>query len=332
MNKYRSYIFAWLITGCVLILAIVIIGGITRLTQSGLSIVDWKPITGTIPPITDADWDLEFAKYQASPEFQKIHVHFQLADYKRIYFWEYFHRLIARFIGLVFLLPALMFWFVGALDKKLQWQVIVIFLGGAFQGFLGWYMVKSGLVDIPHVSHIRLAAHLITAFGLMAYIFSVALDVKRGDNHIKNTASHGYWFLGLLILQIIYGAFVAGLKAGKYYNTFPKMGNSWFPDELLVEYDRMGLLAIVESAGIVQFIHRYLGIAVLMMAIYIFAKSRKQLNYTRVSGIVLVSLVCVQVLLGIITLLYAVPIFMGVAHQFVAALVLLSTVHYIKSS
>ena len=171
MKSSNKKIIFWLYSGCILVFAMVVIGGITRLTGSGLSITEWKVITGTLPPLNETDWQLEFAQYQLSPQFQKINSDFNIEDFKQIYFWEYFHRLIGRMIGIVFIIPFLYFYFKKQIDKKLLPKLIIIFLLGAWQGFLGWYMVKSGLQNNPFVSHYRLAIHLVNAFLTFGYIF-----------------------------------------------------------------------------------------------------------------------------------------------------------------
>lgn len=309
----------------------VVVGGITRLTHSGLSIVKWEPVRGAIPPLTAESWQEAFRAYQSSPEYKVYNSHFSLREFKQIYFWEYFHRLLGRIVGLVFLFPSIYFWVKGAFNSKLKKQVVIIFLGGLFQGALGWYMVMSGMVDKPYVSHYRLAAHLITALALIAYIFWVALEVRgtKGTQGTQGRVLHGL-SVGMLVLvgvQILYGAFVAGLKAGLMYNTFPMMGHQWIPEELGIAFQMNGLMALLESHGVVQLIHRIMGVAVLVMACIIWAKTMKLDNGLSRAGTVLFTFVGIQVLLGILTLIYAVPFMLGVLHQFGAVLVLLNLIY-----
>lgn len=323
----------WLILGCVLIISMVVIGGITRLTQSGLSIVEWKPISGIIPPLSQEEWQQTFQQYKESPEFIHYRKNFTLSDFKEIYFWEYLHRLLGRIIGIIFLLPFLYFWIKGYLDSSLKKKLIIIFFLGLFQGILGWYMVKSGLVNVPHVSHYRLAAHLITAFGLIAYIFWVILDFFP-QKRIKSRSLFKWnlSFLILLILQICYGAFVAGLKAGKWYNTFPKMGDEWIPSSFSYEFKHYGLWAMVESPPVVQFIHRTLAYIIFVVGLIIFIQAYRKLKYIPKTVIFLLILIVAQFTLGVFTLLYAVPISLGVLHQVFAAFLMLSGIYLVKGS
>lgn len=332
-SKPDKRVFRWLITGCFLIVLMIIIGGITRLTQSGLSMVKWEPIMGTLPPLSQDAWNDVFELYKQSPEFEYYNAHFTLSDFKSIYFWEYLHRLIARILGLVFVIPCIVFWVKGYFSKQLKKRVLLIFIFGALQGVLGWVMVKSGLVDQPHVSHYRLAAHLITALGLLVYIFWVAIGLKYTIIANSNLIIRKYIrvFISLLFVQIIYGAFVAGLKAGLIYNTFPKMGSEWIPKSFGTILHRDGLMNLFESHGIVQFIHRVIAFLLLGVILFIALKARKQslavIQKTALNG--LIGILAIQILLGIVTLLYSVPIFFGVMHQFVAILVLLFSVFFL---
>ena len=324
MNKEKS-IYYWLLSGCLLIALMIIIGGITRLTQSGLSMVEWKPIVGAIPPLNEEEWIKEFNLYKKSPEFKVYNNHFTLKEFKSIFFWEYLHRLVGRVIGLVFIIPCLIFWLKGRFSTDLKKRVLLILLGGICQGILGWLMVKSGLVKNPHVSHYRLAAHLMAALILIIYIYKTALWVKHGEKkrtlpllseRLINRA------LMLLILQIIYGAFVAGLKAGKMYNTFPKMGDSWFPSDLTYSFQEKGMLALFESPSVVQLIHRILGISCFFLATYILIKSKEYHFSIRSKTRLFGSLIFIQVAIGITTLILSVPVNFGVLHQIVALIIL----------
>lgn len=323
----NKLIYYWLLSGCAIIALMVVVGGITRLTQSGLSMVEWKPIVGAIPPLNEKEWIQEFEKYKTSPEYKVYHAHFTLSDFKSIFFWEYLHRLIGRVLGLVFIIPCLVFWLKGKFSSEMKRRVLLIFIGGLLQGVLGWFMVKSGLVNNPHVSHYRLAAHLVMALGLIAYIYWTAMCYKHGTRRIANkmiSSSLLNGFLILISIQIIYGAFVAGLKAGKMYNTFPKMGDYWLPKEIGHAFQEMGVRALTESHSVVQLIHRIIGIACVLFASYLIIKAKTYNPIIFRSVQLLASLIFMQVLLGIITLILAVPITLGVLHQSVAIIILLA--------
>ena len=232
------------------------------LTHSGLSISNYKLISGTIPPMNEAEWQEAFDLYKQYPEYQKLNTHFDLQDFKDIYFWEWIHRVIGRFIGLVFLIPFIFFLAKKQLSKSTIKKSVILLVLGGFQGFLGWYMVKSGLVDNPDVSHYRLSMHLTTAFITFAYTFWVALDLifptkKDIDKSVRNIIRFG---LGILILQIIYGAFVAGLDAGFIHNHWPMMSEGKFMHETVyIEQDPLYKNFIEGKSG-VQFVHRILAI------------------------------------------------------------------------
>ncbi|MDX2362310.1 MAG: COX15/CtaA family protein [Crocinitomicaceae bacterium] len=327
-TKHDRQVFNWLMTGVIMIIMIVVIGGITRLTQSGLSMVKWEPIMGTLPPLNDQQWNEAFELYQGSPEFHHYNNYFALSDFKAIYFWEYLHRLIARIIGLVFIIPCIVFWIRKDFTAKTKRKVLIIFGLGTLQAVLGWVMVKSGLVDQPHVSHYRLAAHLITALGLMAYIYWVAMGLKYiVETRRKSKALRWIkWLLAGIVLQIIYGAFVAGLKAGLMYNTFPKMGTEWYPENFTRILNRQGWMSWMESGGMVQFVHRMLALTILLFSIIFWIKFRKA-NFSVIQQALsnfFMATILLQVILGIYTLIFAVPVELGVLHQFGAIIVLLS--------
>ena len=317
--KNNKYVIYWLLTGCVLIFLMVVVGGITRLTHSGLSMSDYNLISGTLPPMNDAEWEEAFDLYKQYPEYQKLNYHFSLEDFKSIYFWEWFHRVIGRFIGIVFILPFAFFLIKKKLDKPtIKKCTILLFMGG-FQGFLGWYMVKSGLVDRPDVSHYRLAAHLTTAFLTFAYSFWVALDLiyaerKKANKHIRNLLRVG---LVILIVQIIWGAFVAGLDAGFIHNHWPLMSEGKLIHETVYIEQQPVLRNFIEGKSGVQFIHRYLAYIVVGIVFLLWYKAKKvELNSLQKKGIhLLMMLVGFQFLLGVLTLVYAVPLWLGVTHQ-----------------
>jgi cytochrome c oxidase assembly protein subunit 15 len=309
----------------------VVVGGITRLTHSGLSISNYKLISGTIPPMNETEWQAAFDLYKQYPEYQKLNNHFNLKDFKDIYFWEWFHRVIGRFIGLVFLLPFLYFLITKQLTKSTIKKAIILLCMGAFQGFLGWYMVKSGLIDNPDVSHYRLAAHLTTAFLTFAYTFWVALDLiypnkKKINKSFRNLVRIS---LVILIIQIIYGAFVAGLDAGWIHNHWPMMSEGKFMHETVYIEQSPLYKNFIEGKSGVQFVHRIFAFVVVLFIFLIWKKSKK-LNLTILQSKsinALLIILTIQFLLGVFTILLQVPVWLGVAHQ-VGAFFLLSAMTF----
>jgi cytochrome c oxidase assembly protein subunit 15 len=333
MRKENRSVVIWLLSGCVLLFLMVTVGGITRLTNSGLSMTDWHLVTDTFPPLTEAKWQEAFDQYKKFPEYQKINIHndFQLSDYKFIYFWEWFHRFIGRIIGLVFFIPFVYFLIKKKLDRTTINKCIVLLAMGAFQGFLGWFMVRSGLIDNPDVSHFRLALHLTFAFITFAYTFWVALDLiyPNRSNGIPSLKKIARFALVFLLVQIIYGGFVAGLNAGLIHNHWPMMSDGQFiHDSVFLEQKNL-LLSFTEGKSGVQFIHRTLAYAVVSSMVLLYVKSRKfTLNPGQSNGIkLLVILVFVQFALGVFTLLYGVPLWLGLTHQ-INAFFLLSAMTY----
>jgi cytochrome c oxidase assembly protein subunit 15 len=324
--KDNKKIIYWLLTGCTLIFIMVVVGGITRLTHSGLSISNYKLISGTLPPMNEAEWVTAFDLYKQYPEYQKINSGFSLEEFKDIYFWEWIHRVIGRFIGLVFLLPFLYFLLKKQLSKATLKKCVVLLMLGSFQGFLGWYMVKSGLVDNPDVSHYRLAMHLTTAFITFAYTLWVALDliyptIKEANKKLQGIIQIA---LGLLILQIIWGAFVAGLDAGWIHNHWPLMNDGKLIHETVTLELNPVWKNFVEGKSGVQFVHRYLAYIVVAIIAYIWFKTRSlRLTVPQKNGVnILIGLVLLQFVLGVFTLLLQVPVWLGVLHQVVAFLLL----------
>jgi len=330
MIKSDRQIVIWLLSGCFLIFLMVIVGGLTRLTHSGLSMVEWHLFMGSIPPMTEQEWQEVFNKYKQYPEYQLINFNFSLEEFKSIFYWEYAHRMLGRLIGLVFVIPFVVFWWRGKINKSLLPKLILIFILGGFQGFLGWYMVKSGLIKNPDVSHYRLAMHLITAFLTFAYVLWVSLgliyprklDAEKKKHPLKS------WFVSLLfllIIQIVWGAFVAGLNAGKVYNTWPMMGEDWIAPSVTAMSPLW--LNFVEGIGGVQFIHRYLALILLILVGFVIYKAKKiSIGATQKQSLrYLIIAILLQFLLGVFTLLWAVPIGLGLVHQ-LGAFVLLGVV------
>lgn len=319
MKKDNKKVIYWLLTGCLLIFIMVIVGGITRLTHSGLSISNYKLISGVIPPMNETEWQAAFDLYKQYPEYQKLNYHFTLEDFKDIYFWEWLHRVIGRFIGLVFFIPFIYFLITKQLSKPTIKKAIVLMCLGAFQGFLGWYMVKSGLIDRPDVSHYRLAAHLLTAFITFAYTLWVALDLMFPENKNVYKKLRNFIILGLivLILQIMYGAFVAGLDAGFIHNFWPMMSEGKFMHQTVYTEQTPLFKNFIEGKSGVQFVHRILAYVVVAYVVLIWFKARKfELSVIQKNAVnSLLILVGLQFLLGVLTIIYQVPVWLGVVHQ-----------------
>jgi cytochrome c oxidase assembly protein subunit 15 len=334
--NYNKAIYRWLLTGCALIFVMVIIGGITRLTGSGLSIVRWDIVTGTLPPLNENAWNKSFDLYKQTPQFQKINFDFTLVDYKEIFWWEYIHRLIGRIIGVVFIVPFFYFLVKQQLSKKLIPKLIIIFLLGGAQGALGWYMVKSGLAYNPHVSHLRLAAHLLTAFLAFGYTYKTALEV-RNENAYKGNEniypgilrlSQGLFVLA--VIQIMYGAFVAGLHAGLVYNTWPTMEGQWIPEGLFFTSPLWSDL--IDNSTTVQFLHRLFAYLLTVGIVILFFRSRRQANSNiKKSCGYLIIIVTIQLLLGILTLLTKVNIYFALIHQAGAFMLFAGFVYHLNA-
>jgi cytochrome c oxidase assembly protein subunit 15 len=313
----------WLLVCCALVYAIVVLGGVTRLTGSGLSITVWQPIMGVLPPINDTQWQESFELYQQSPEYQKINYHMSVEDFKGIFWLEYLHRLLGRIIGFIFLVPLLFFLASGRIAKPETPKYLLMFVLGGMQGLLGWYMVQSGLVDNPHVSQYRLTAHLSAALLIYAYMFWVAMGLLFPCRSDTSHPLYG-WTLaltGLVTVTVVSGGFVAGLKAGLAFNTFPLMNGKWIPD-MLFALDPLWR-NLFDNMVTVQFNHRLLAIVTLgsVIAYWIFAGKRR-LSPRLAWGIhALLAVTLLQVILGISTLIMRVPIFLATAHQAVAVLV-----------
>ena len=323
-NPNKSVIY-WLLIGCFLIFLMVVIGGITRLTESGLSMVDWNLFMGSVPPLNEQDWIETFNQYKQYPEYQKVNFHFSLEEFKSIFFWEYLHRLMGRLIGLIFIVPFIYFLLKKKLSKPLIKECLAILFMGGFQGFLGWWMVASGLVDNPDVSHYRLAVHLITAFLTFAYTFWVALKLMYSREQKENVPFMRKGLIILLILiivQIVYGGFVAGLNAGFVMNTWPKMDGQWIADSVTIIEPFW--INFIDGIGGVQFVHRYLAIIIVGLVLFLLLKANKfNLNKRQLNGLKgILIIVFLQFMLGVFTLLYSVPIALGVIHQIGAFLLL----------
>ncbi len=327
MKKDKSVII-WLLSGCVLVFVMVVVGGITRLTGSGLSMTDWHLVTDTFPPLTEAKWQETFETYKQFPEYKKVNIHnnFTLEDYKFIYFWEWFHRFIARILGVVFIIPFIYFLIKKKLDAATLRKGLILLGMGALQGFFGWFMVRSGLINNPDVSHYRLSLHLTFAFLTFAYTLWVALDLIYPERNsvILPMRKLARITLVVILIQIIYGGFVAGLDAGFIHNHWPLMSDGqFFHDSISLEKNTW-LARFTEGKSGVQFIHRTLAYIVVSLILLLFFKSRSLLlSNTQKKGIyALLIIVFIQFTLGVFTLLYSVPLWLGVTHQAVAFLLL----------
>ncbi|MGB5765814.1 MAG: COX15/CtaA family protein [Arenicellales bacterium] len=331
----------WLLGICLLVFLMVVIGGVTRLTGSGLSMVEWKPVTGFIPPFTQSDWQTLFDSYRQYPEFLKVNRGMDLAGFKGIFWLEFIHRVLGRLIGLAFLLPFLFFLIRGMIPKNLTPKLIVMFILGGLQGLLGWYMVKSGLVNDPHVSQYRLTAHLMLAVAIYCYILWIALDLIADEKPVTGFTTDILKLPGKTLMLLIFvivtmvsGGFVAGLKAGLIYNTFPLMGDSLIAPGVYAM--QPWYQAMLEDAITVQFNHRLLALTTffLIIAVYLYqlrlslpSRTKMLFNFVLIASVL-------QVSLGISTLLLRVPVAIAASHQAVA-LVLLTTLilllHHLKN-
>lgn len=315
----------WLLTGCVMIACMVAIGGITRLTGSGLSITEWKPIMGALPPMNEGAWNEAFDKYKGIPQYTLVNEHLDLAGFKAIFFWEYLHRNWARLMSLVFFVPFVVFWRRGLISGWLFKRSIAILLAGGLEGALGWFMVASGLLEGDRVSHYRLAIHLCVAFTVFSMVLWTVFDIRRGRHGLKsdgtNAGNWSRWLLVLLAVQIVYGAFTAGLDAGRVANTWPLM-NGHFLSEQALAYTGTAMDFVDHKEG-VQFIHRNLA---WLVAIAFIAFAYRERRNAALNGADrwLFGAVLLQFTLGILTLIWQVPIVLGVLHQFGALLLLAS--------
>ena len=316
---YNRQIAYWLLFVCVAIFVMLVIGGATRLTHSGLSMMTWDPLMGWIPPLSEAAWLESFKHYQKIPEFYELNPDMDLAGYKGIFMLEYIHRVWGRLIGVFFLLPFLYFLIAGKIDKPLRPKLVVMFLLGGLQGVLGWYMVSSGF-DAPHVSQYRLTAHLMAAFVIYTYIFWVALGLlfPRNEASLFEVGLLRRLVLAVTILMavtIAAGGFVAGLKAGFTYNTFPLMDGRFIPEGYgMIE---PFYLNFFENIAAVQFDHRILAEMVLLFVIglWFYARRFELVGRAKLGLNLMLGMVAIQFALGVATLLMVVPVSLGVAHQ-----------------
>lgn len=322
----------WLAACCVLVLLMVVLGGVTRLTHSGLSMVEWKPLVGTIPPLSQADWEEVFLKYQATPEYLHVNRGMVLDEFKSIFWWEYFHRLLGRAIGVVFFLPLVFFLVRRKIDGPLALKLTGIFILGGLQGAMGWYMVKSGLVDDPRVSQYRLTAHLGLALAIYAAMLWTALDLPkpaRAANESRRwLGRYALALAALIFLMALSGGFVAGIRAGFAYNTFPLMNGHLVPPEILML--EPWWLNLFNNMATVQFNHRMIAwllmllmlLVLLVPAFWLMTRRVPLPPRARLATHLFHGMLAIQVMLGTSTLLLAVPVLLAAAHQGGAVLLL----------
>ncbi len=327
ITSVHKPIIYWLLTGCLLIYIMVLIGGLTRLTHSGLSITDWN-FMGSMPPLNEKMWIERFDKYKVSPEFEKINYSMTLKEFKPIFLWEYIHRMIGRTMMYVFAIGFIYFLLKKKIKKEMRAPFVLLFIMGAMQAVIGWWMVYSGLQNKPAVSHFRLAVHLMSAFTLFAFTFWFALKLLYPKENAEQNDSDklkpvAIIFFIILIFQIIYGAFTAGfvekdsskIRPGHIFNTWPKMGVEWMPEQITMKPTLIENL--VENPSGIQFMHRILAIVIVAALAWLWFKSNK-LNLSKPQNFAITLLIyglTFQFLLGVFTLLYRVPVILGALHQ-----------------
>ena len=332
INKLFLY---WLTISLFLVLTLIIVGGLTRLTNSGLSIIEWELFSGILPPMNDTSWALYFEKYKTIPQYRLINSNMNLDEFKIIFYWEYFHRILARMIGVFFFIPLVFFYFSKNIKKKYLINSFAIFLLIVLQGIFGWYMVKSGLVFDVTVSHYRLSLHLTTAIIIISFIFWLLINILNEKDKIffKFTKEYiPYQILLILIfLQIIMGAFVSGLDAGMIYQTWPKMGNSYFPDD--ISFNRVENYFDFDNHSLVQFYHRNLAYFIIIYSLFlsfnVFKNKRKNLYH---SIKILLLFLSIQIILGISTLVTGLNIYLASMHQILGVLLVLSVINVYYSN
>jgi cytochrome c oxidase assembly protein subunit 15 len=316
-GKDGHAVAAWLFVCAAFTFAMVVVGGVTRLTESGLSIVEWQPLVGALPPLSQADWEVLFAKYRATPQFKQVFTDIGLEGFKSLFWWEYLHRLLGRTIGLVFLLPFLFFYLRKKLSNPLAWKLAGVFVLGGMQGAMGWYMVKSGLVDDPRVSHFRLTAHLGLALLIFSLEFWLALGLLKEKAQAKVNPT-ALLIVGVVFLMALSGGFVAGLRAGHAYNTFPLMNGELIPPEafMLEPWWRN----FFWNVATVQLVHRAFFWLLLVLVPLLWWQLRR--TRAKIAAHHLLAMFLIQAALGITTLLLVVPIPLAAAHQAGAVLLL----------
>src|SRR6267154_2463867 len=323
LASHNRAVAAWLLMCCALVFAIVVVGGITRLTHSGLSIVEWQPIVGALPPLDEAGWQETFGKYKQTPEYRLVNPGMGLDGFKSIFWWEYVHRLLGRLVGAVFFLPLLWFALRGKVPRALAWKLAAVLALGASQGALGWYMVQSGLVDNPRVSQFRLTAHLGIAFLIYAAMLWIAFDLlfARAGPVSRRLRRFAFVLVALVFAMVLSGGLVAGIRAGLAYNTFPLMNGRFVPPEIF-SLDPW-YLNFFSNMATVQFDHRLIAWLLAFLVPWFWLRVRREAASSRakLAADLLLGALALQIALGIATLLFAVPIPLAAAHQAGALLV-----------
>ncbi len=325
----------WLGINLMMIIIMVIIGGLTRLTDSGLSMTNWNLLLGIIPPISESEWQYTFDLYKQYPEFKLKNSGMTLVEFKKIFFWEYLHRIWGRLIGLTFFIPLIFLWIKGAFNRGEKKLLVILSLLGCFQAFMGWFMVKSGLIDKPDVSHFRLSAHLVTAFAiysLLLYFFwmnFLSIKLNNPNNKIPRMKSHKFNFyitLCLLFLTISAGAWVSGTEAGLSYNNFPLMGDGFLPPILFSEHTYT-FYSLLNDQGFLQFSHRLLATFTLLFTLHTIFRANKDnfFNEFKIIFYFLLAMIILQYTIGILILKLYVPMLLALMHQ-LGSLIILSLI------
>ncbi len=320
-SSHDKQVAIWLILVAAVIFFMIMLGGATRLTHSGLSMVDWNPVMGVIPPLNEEEWAETFSRYQQFPEYQQVNKGMTVQEFKSIFYYEYFHRVLGRLIGLLFLVPFLFFWFRGAIRRSMLPQMFTMFILGGLQGLLGWYMVKSGLVKDPQVSQYRLTAHLLTAVMIYGYMLWVAFGLLKTSTHTltedkgRKLYRYSVTITALIVFMISTGGFVAGTKAGYTYNTFPLMGGKFIPDGLYTLQPFW--INWFENVTTIQFNHRMTAYLLTLLVPFFSFSVRRLAITTRsiIAAHLLLAMLIIQVSLGVATLLLNMPVAIAVIHQ-----------------
>lgn len=335
-TKINNLFLYWLIISFFLVFLIIIVGGLTRLTNSGLSIIEWELFKGILPPMNDTSWNLYFQKYQTIPQYKLINSNMSLNEFKIIFYWEYFHRFLARIIGLFFIIPLIFFYISKKIKRKYLNICYLILSLIIFQGTVGWYMVKSGLVNDVTVSHYRLSLHLIVAIIIISIIFWLILNVHKNKSksffYFSKDLLPFQIFIVLILFQVIIGAFVSGLDAGKIYQTWPLMGETYLPNDILIE--NIDQFINFNDHSLVQFYHRNLAYFIILYAFLLSFKIYKdRIKEIYPSMSILIIILILQITLGISTLISGLNIYLASAHQIIGVLLVLSAVnlYYFKT-
>ena len=329
-KKINKLFFYWILLSIILVFSIIVVGGLTRLTNSGLSITEWELFKGILPPLNNASWQFYFNEYKKIPQYQLLNFDMKLDQFKVIFYWEYFHRILARLIGIFFLIPFIFFY----LTKKINYQVIkscfIILILIIFQGIVGWYMVISGLTEDVTVSHYRLSIHLITAILIISMLFWLFKNISSKKNKLflnfsKNNLPFQILIL-FIIMQIVVGAFVSGLDAGKIYQTWPLMGNDYIPDDL--SFKKINNIFELDNHSLVQFYHRNLAYVIILYVIFLsFHIFKNKISSLYKPLQILLFFLVLQIILGIYTLLSGLNIYLASLHQITSVLLIFSALN-----